>query len=318
MKIPSHWSLARQRAVGAYLGLAVGDALGATVEFMTPREIRTERGVHREIAGGGWLRLKPGQVTDDTTMSLALGDAILSEGRIDPWIAARSFDGWMRTRPVDIGNTVRRGILHFRHKGIPCAPPSEHDAGNGSCMRVLPVVLACQGGSMESLTLACLHQGRVTHHNPLAEAGTLCVARMTRLALEGASVEAMLRGPVKNLLEAHPGFKFRVLPEISNPSGYIVETLRAVFQGFIDSDSFEECLIKVVNLGGDADTTGAIAGMLAGARHGVQGIPGRWLDALQPEVAASCMQQALNLLARSPMPVMPAEGWSQPERRPAA
>lgn len=66
------------RAVAAYLGLAIGDALGATVEFMTPAEIRHQYGTHREMRGGGWLRLKPGQVTDDTTMSLALGRAILA------------------------------------------------------------------------------------------------------------------------------------------------------------------------------------------------------------------------------------------------
>ena len=86
---------AEERAVGAYLGLAVGDALGATVEFMTPREIRAEYGVHANIVGGGWLRLKPGQVTDDTTMALALGRAILSAGRVEAEAAALAFDAWM-------------------------------------------------------------------------------------------------------------------------------------------------------------------------------------------------------------------------------
>ena len=98
------------RAVAAYLGLAIGDALGATVEFMTPREIRALFGTHDEICGGGWLRLKPGQVTDDTTMSLALGQSILSAGGIDALNVAQAFDAWMRAKPVDIGNTVRRGI----------------------------------------------------------------------------------------------------------------------------------------------------------------------------------------------------------------
>lgn len=108
------------RAVAAYLGLAIGDALGATVEFMTPREIVAKYGVHDQLIGGGWLHLKPGQVTDDTTMALALGESILKQGRVDALAAAQAFDGWMRAKPVDIGNTVRRNLLQFRKTGKPC------------------------------------------------------------------------------------------------------------------------------------------------------------------------------------------------------
>ena len=103
------------RAEAAYLGLAIGDALGATVEFLTPREIARQYGVHRELRGGGWLNLKPGQVTDDTTMALALGRAILADaGEVRALSCARAFDGWMRGKPVDIGNTVRRNLIAFR------------------------------------------------------------------------------------------------------------------------------------------------------------------------------------------------------------
>jgi len=122
----------QNRAVGAYLGLAVGDALGATVEFMTPLEIHQQYQIHDSICGGGWLGLKPGQVTDDSTMSLALGRAILKSGRVEAVAAAQAFDEWMRSKPVDIGNTVRRGIIHFRKTGNVDPPLSEHDAGNGA------------------------------------------------------------------------------------------------------------------------------------------------------------------------------------------
>ena len=101
------------RAVAAYWGLAVGDALGATVEFMTPGEIRHQYGVHDHIRGGGWLRLKTGQVTDDTEMSLALGDAILQKGALDTVEVAQHFDQWLRSKPIDVGQTVRRGIVHY-------------------------------------------------------------------------------------------------------------------------------------------------------------------------------------------------------------
>ena len=133
------------RAIASYLGLAIGDALGSTVEFMTPREIAEHYGTHNTLCGGGWLHLKPGHVTDDTTMSLALGEAILAHQKVDALAAAQSFDAWMRAKPVDIGNTVRRNLLQFRKTGNPEAPYSDHDAGNGAAMRVLPVALATLG-----------------------------------------------------------------------------------------------------------------------------------------------------------------------------
>ena len=78
------------RALAAYLGFAIGDALGATVEFMTKNEIAAQYRVHREIVGGGWLKLKPGQVTDDTQMALALGRSIIRKGRLDARTSARN------------------------------------------------------------------------------------------------------------------------------------------------------------------------------------------------------------------------------------
>lgn len=89
--------------------------------------------------------MKAGQVTDDTTMSLALGEAILAKRAVDAQAAAEAFDAWMRAKPVDIGNTVRRNLIQFRKTGNPEAPASEHDAGNGAAMRVLPIALACYG-----------------------------------------------------------------------------------------------------------------------------------------------------------------------------
>ncbi|MEZ5628836.1 MAG: ADP-ribosylglycohydrolase family protein, partial [Rhodocyclaceae bacterium] len=160
----------RRRAIAAYLGLAIGDALGATVEFMTPNEIRHKFGEHREMVGGGWLKLKPGQVTDDTSMSLALGEAILANGRVDALATARAFDAWMRAKPVDIGNTVRRNLISWRRSGEPEAPPSEHDAGNGAAMRVLPLALATYGHPPEDIVAASRAQAHVTHNNELSDA----------------------------------------------------------------------------------------------------------------------------------------------------
>ncbi len=136
------------RGGGAYLGLAIGDALGATVEFLTPREIRDQYGEHRDILGGGWLRLRKGRVTDDTEMSLALGRSILTAGGVEAGAIAEAFSEWMRTKPVDIGHTVRRGISLYRSTGVTEVPKNDYDAGNGACMRALPIALYTLGADL--------------------------------------------------------------------------------------------------------------------------------------------------------------------------
>jgi ADP-ribosyl-[dinitrogen reductase] hydrolase len=291
-----------QRARGAYLGLAIGDALGASVEFLTPREIRhnlaRQGGVHKDITGGGWLHLKPGQITDDTAMSLALGDAILANGgQVDAMASALAFDAWMRAKPIDIGNTVRRNLLRFRRTGIPEAPESEHDAGNGAIMRLLPVALVTLGQSAANIAAAFRAQAHVTHNNPLSDAGGLCLIGMIQNALSGGAWRD-LKTQAITLANDHPEYAWNTARRQENPSAYVVHTLQAVFQAFFSNNSFESCLIDVVNRGGDADTTGAITGALAGAWYGEEDIPPRWKYVLDKSIAHRCGQQAEQLLTR--------------------
>ena len=284
-----------QRVTGAYLGLAIGDALGATVEFMLPSEIKHAYGRHDSIRGGGWLKLKRGQVTDDTTMALALGEAILQQGSVDALAIAKSFHEWMKQKPIDIGNTVRRGIVHFRYSGIPVVPASEQDAGNGACMRCLPIALFTYGQSVERMKAASKRQAHVTHNNVWSDAACECVVEMIQNACDGQDKTDMLKGPVASLIKRFPQFAFRA-KHSENPSPFIVETLHAVMQAFFDTEDFESCLIDVVNRGGDADTTGAIAGMIAGSYYGFAAIPKRWLQALDKDIYARCESQAVALI----------------------
>lgn len=286
------------RGMAAYLGLAVGDALGATVEFLTPNEIRHQIGLHSEITGGGWLRLKAGKVTDDTTMSLALGDSIIASGRVDAMAAAEAFDAWMRAKPVDIGNTVRRNLITFRKTGNPEAVASEHDAGNGAAMRVLPVALACYGQPEKTTIFANRAQAHVTHHNALSDAACETLILMVQDFLAGRDPVDVERERAGKLVSDFPVFAYDKRRR-ENPSGFVVDTMQAVFQAFFATDTFEDCLIDVVNRGGDADTTGAIAGMLAGARYGTESIPNRWLKVLDEKISAQCPDQARALLAIS-------------------
>ncbi len=285
------------RAEAAYLGLALGDALGATVEFLTPREIAHQYGVHRDIRGGGWLGLKPGQVTDDTTMALALGASILADGgEVRALSCARAFDAWMRGKPVDIGNTIRRNLIAFRRTGNPSAHPSEHDAGNGAAMRVLPVALVMLSRDEVAVRTAVQAQAHVTHHNPVSDAACEFIALAVQDFVRGAPLRQVYRQRIAPFIEQFPEFAFRRRRRL-NPSGWIVETMQAVLQALLETDSVEHCLIDVTNRGGDADTTGAIAGMLSGALYGMRAIPPRWLKVLDPVIGDACQRQARALAA---------------------
>ena len=287
------------KARAAYMGLAIGDALGATVEFMTPREIRANHGLHKHIIGGGWLKLKPGHVTDDTEMSLALGVALLSVKSIDARAIAEAFSEWMRGKPVDIGNTVRRGIVYYRNHGDTVVPKCDFNAGNGACMRTLPIALATLNAEQDAVIAASRAQAHITHHSDLADAGTEHVIELLQGALLGCSLSDMEQSS-RAFTRAHPEYTFDKKP-VSNPDGFICHTLQAVLQALYSTDSFEACLIDVVNRGGDADTTGAIAGMLAGACYGTGAIPERWYRKLDKKIRELCLGQADALLALAPM-----------------
>ncbi len=280
------------RALGAYLGFACGDALGATVEFMSPSQIQTAYGVHKDIIGGGWLALAPGEVTDDTQMSLALGQAIIDHQSWNLQAVADNFLAWLNSNPPDVGNTCRRGIARYRDNGTLIGVPHDDEAGNGACMRNLPVVLATLNRP-DYFAQWSLEQARITHHHPLSDAATLALGRMTNLLITGQGVDACLQ-EAERLISQHSQFAYQPYP--GKASAYIVETVQTVLHCFFNSDNFESCLIATVNQGADADTTGALAGMLAGARYGLEQIPERWLGRLDAQVVEKIRGQTDKLL----------------------
>lgn len=284
------------RARAAFLGLALGDALGATTEFMTPGEIRAKYGVHRKVRGGGWLHLKAGQVTDDTEMSLCIARALTAAGGWDLEGIARQFAAWLKSNPRDVGATCRRGIRDFMVKGQLETPFNEWDAGNGAVMRMVPAALFALGD--EALLSRCaVAQARLTHHHPLSDAACLTVGRMVQQAILGADRFA-LHALTRKLVAAYPSFRFNNYR--GNATAYVVDTLQTVFHYLFTTADFEECLVGVVNQGGDADTTGAIAGMIAGAFYGLEAIPPGWLKKLDPQVRREAEELALSLVRLSP------------------
>jgi ADP-ribosyl-[dinitrogen reductase] hydrolase len=283
------------RARGAMLGLALGDALGATVEFLTPGEIRAAHGVHRDLVGGGWLRLRPGAVTDDTEMSLALARAIDRRGGFDPREVAEGFAAWLKGRPTDVGSSCRSGIRRFLLEGTLQGPPGAWDAGNGATMRVLPVALLTLGDDEAAARLA-VEQARLTHHHPLSDAASVLVTRLIQKAALGRSMR-QLQHVAAEAARLEPRFAWS--PYRGQASGYVVETIQTVLHFLFGTRSFEECLTAVVNQGGDADTTGAIAGAIAGAYYGPEELPIRWIKRLDGGLVAELTRLAERLVTLS-------------------
>ncbi len=291
------WPQIKDRSRAAFMGVALGDALGATTEFMTPREIKVQFGVHDQIIGKGWLYLKPGQVTDDTEMSICMGRAILNAGGWHLCAIADSFAGWMKSRPVDIGSTCSRGIRNYIvHKTLE-APPSRWDAGNGALMRMVPVALYTLGDE-DILAHHALAQAHITHNNPLSDAACILFGRLVHRAVMGADLDD-LRILVDEFVTRYPVFGYHPYP--GNSSAYVVDTVQTVFHFLFSTSTFEECLVNTVNQGGDADTTGAIAGMVAGALYGVSSLPRRWTKRLNPEVYAQVIELSDHLVQHSPL-----------------
>lgn len=285
------------RCRAAMLGVAVGDALGAPLEFMTTGEIAAKHGRVDEMLGGGWLRLKPGQITDDTEMTLCVARGIVKHGGWSLGAIAGEFAAWLRSKPIDVGDTCRRGIRGFMLHGRLETPPNQWDGGNGALMRMTPAALLALGDEV-LLAKYATEQAHLTHNHPFSDAACITWGRMVQLALTGAS-KNRLRREADQLVSAFPAFRFDPYPGLA--TGYVVDTLQTVLHHFFRSRTFAECLIATVNQGGDADTTGAIAGGLAGAYYGLEEIPQRWLKRLDKRYSGELRELAVKLLGLSPL-----------------
>lgn len=287
------WTDIERRALGAYLGFAVGDALGATVQFMNVDEIGTAYGVHHNLRGGGWLKLRAGQVTDDTEMCLALGKSIVDSGGFDAAGAAQALTAWLLGKPTDVDHTCRRGLRRYLADHSVSAPPNAGDAGASAAVRTLPVALASVGdpAALDAWSTAQCH---ITHNHPQSDAAGQTLGRMVHALLVGGGHKAA-RAHANRLIAADAQFRFQPYP--GHAGGRVVETLQTVWHAYFRNDSVERCVIEAVNRGENADTTGALAGMLAGATYGVEAIPRRWLERLDSAVRAAIEAQVPALLA---------------------
>ena len=277
------------RGVGALLGLACGDAVGTTVEF-------SARGTFQpltDMVGGGPFGLKPGEWTDDTSMALCLADSLLTREAFDPVDQLERYVRWWREgylsangRCFDIGNTVRTALHEFERTSRPdCGPLSINSAGNGSIMRLAPVVLFFYP-DREQVDRYAGESSRTTHGAAEAVASCRILAAILHALIDGHSRQQAIRSVAAaewmspSLREiAAGGYMTKQREEIAG-TGYCVASLEAALWCFFNSESFEEAVLLAANLGDDADTTAAVCGQLAGAHYGARAIPPSWLSRL--------------------------------------
>jgi ADP-ribosyl-[dinitrogen reductase] hydrolase len=276
------------RARGALLGLAVGDAIGTTVEF----KLRGSFEPLTDMVGGGPFGLQAGQFTDDTSMALCLGASLVEKGfdlhdqmtRYVRW----ANEGYMSSngRCFDIGIATRGALQRFKRDGDPLAGSTDpHSAGNGCIMRLAPIPIRY----MDQPELAVRYsaeQARTTHQAPECLGASRLFGELLVRALQGKPKEEVLAphalaGKLPTKLEAigqgHYRSKSR---EAIWGTGYVVDSLEATLWCFDQTDNFRDCILMAANLGDDADTTAAQAGQLAGAFYGESGIPVEWLGKL--------------------------------------
>ena len=276
----------RDRAVGALTGLAVGDAIGTTLEFE-----RRDDSAHRltDMVGGGPFRLEAGQWTDDTSLAWALADSLVTTETFDPHDLAERFVSWWRKgkysstgRCFDIGLTTESALEQYERSGDPFSGPTyPSTAGNGSLMRVSPVAIR-HWTNRDVMVQVAAAQSRVTHGATEAVEACVLFCDILADAIAGKPRSEVLRSRTGNYTSkvgdiASGSWKTKSRSDIHG-TGYVLDALEASLWCVGRTTSFASAVLMAANLRDDADTTAAITGQLAGALYGHEAIPVRWRD----------------------------------------
>ena len=276
------------RALGAFWGLAVGDAMGAPVEFLTPGTFPKVTGYQPSPRFG----LDPGAWTDDTIMAVCMAESIIAEGGYDSFAVMQDYVDWMvrgHNSPngtcFDIGIQTARALRQFR--AIPAIAESTESAGNGTIMRLAPAVIASHDSPPDEAARLFEISARDTHNSDLAAEATVLFGMILRNLMEGTSFRESLVLAAETT-ERH--LKERGLPsqlvaetvyafddEAANNSGFVIPSLGTAIWAVRSTDTFEDAVLTAVNLGDDADTVAAITGQMAGALYGAGAIPEEWV-----------------------------------------
>ncbi|TXK72433.1 ADP-ribosylglycohydrolase family protein [Paenibacillus sp. N3.4] len=256
---------------GGLYGVAIGDALGGTTEFMSKKEIQQSYGYLTEMIGGGVWELRPGEVTDDTQMTLCVAEGILENPQDPKHAIGEKFLQWYQSDPKDIGNIIKRVLSTYEGNWFEAAFLADLDlgqsAGNGSLMRCIPVGLIYP--HLRDIENISRIQSKMTHYdercNQACEIYNRIVFKLLHDELLVEAIKSEIVGTeYEDILTREPECE---------SSGFVVHTFRWVLHILLTSHSFPEVVQRAANLGGDTDTIAAIAGGLAGVYHGFESIP---------------------------------------------
>ena len=333
--MPLHPTSQTQHAIGALVGSAVGDALGAPFEFQGeglyskrfPHPVLAGRG---ELVGGGpW---SPGEFTDDTHMALALAESLLAHGALD------AADLWSRWRAwadsaKDVGILTRLALSRTAPDGAAAHAHTTNggkSAGNGSLMRNTPVPLFTLLGSLESAIALAQAQSRLTHHDRANDEGVAIHTAMVRAGVLGDDIFAAMDAAVASLASDAREQWGALLDPSWTPAkarfgnGTVWTCLAQAVWAVRRAGGFEEAVRSAVDLGDDADTVGCVAGSLAGARWGIQAIPSRWTTYVHGSMRTptgerrydfvALQELARGLLGHKPVPFTPSDDEGGPTR----
>lgn len=279
-----------ERFLGTLIGLACGDAIGATLEF---RE-RDKFPLLTDMIGGGKFKLKPGQWTDDTSMALCLAESLILSRGFDARDQMHRYirwanEGYFSCKPFafGIGKTVIQALARFHRTSIPYSgSKAPHTAGNGSLMRLAPVslyfypdydkVIHYSGESSKTTHMAdeCVQACQVLAH---IQFNILNGKEKYHALFDFDQWQPPVSESLQNIIDGN--YRHKQRPEISS-SGYVIHSLEAALWSFYTTDSFKEAVLKAANLGDDADTVASICGQIAGMYYGFNSIPKDWLSKL--------------------------------------
>ncbi|MCL6624370.1 MAG: ADP-ribosylglycohydrolase family protein [Fimbriimonadales bacterium] len=279
----------RERFRGCLLGLAIGDAIGASTEFSPKGSFDPVE----DMVGGGVFGLPPGCWTDDTSMALCLATSLVECRGFDAVDQMRRYLLWAREGYLssvgycfDIGKTVLESLLTFETTGNPYAGPTDpRSAGNGCIMRLAPIPIFFYP-DFEKTERYAVESARTTHGTQECLDATRLFARILFRALAGQPKEEVLEADAetfqgsRKIVAIARGEYCHKRPEDLRTTGYVVDTLETALWCFRNTEDFEEAILVSANLGGDADTISAVCGQVAGAYYGESAIPKRWLENL--------------------------------------
>ena len=301
-ELTDHTQRLKDKSRGCLVGLAVGDAIGTTLEFRPPGTFKPLT----DMVGGGHFCLKKGQWTDDTSMALCLGHSLVECTGFNALDQMQRYCNWLDNGYMssigicfDVGVSVSSALRRFQKTGDPFAgAKGRWSSGNGSIMRLAPVPIFYQRQPLQAVHYAG-ESSRTTHGSALCVDACRYLSLLLVSLINGSDKQAFSSidyTPQTDEISAIKSGAFldKSYHELTG-SGFVIESLESALWCFVNSDSFESCVLAAANLGNDADTTAAIAGQMAGAYYGHQQIRQDWLAALhQHEQIVALSDQLYN------------------------